>query len=114
MSHFYGTPQGNRGEATRCGSRSSGLTTIAASWSGAVRIDLHHDEQTGQDIADVSLIPWRGSGVSRSLYHGPVDAPTPSLDDSLGRVCAILSDPTTPPTPRIRAALATLNNGSAS
>ena len=74
MSHFYGTLNGNRGEATRCGSKGSGLTTYCASWSGAVVCHAWHDEQTGTDMVRVELAPWRGVGVHRQLYSGPIDA----------------------------------------
>ena len=70
MAHFYGTLQGNRGEATRMGSKASGLTTYAASWKGAVRVTVYiHD---GKDWVDVSLVQWRGAGTNRTLYNGPV------------------------------------------
>ena len=49
MSHFYGTLQGNRGEATRCGTKNSGLVTYAASWSGAIRTHLWYDHQIKRD-----------------------------------------------------------------
>lgn len=40
MAHFYGTLQGNRGEASRLGTKDSGITTYAASWEGAVRVHI--------------------------------------------------------------------------
>ena len=72
MAHFYGTLNGSRGEATRCGTKNSGMTTHAASWAGAVRTRLWHDSETGQDMARVELVPWHGSGCYRTLYSGPV------------------------------------------
>jgi hypothetical protein len=71
MAHFLGSVQGNRSEASRLGSKNSGLHIISASWQGAVEVYLSHDE-TGKDIASVFLIPWRGHGVSQTLYVGPV------------------------------------------
>jgi len=73
MSHFYGTLKGARGPASRCGTRGSGLEAVAASWQGAVRVYLWHDDATGRDIARVVLAPWHGRGVTRTLYVGPVD-----------------------------------------
>lgn len=72
MSHFYGTLEGNRGEATRCGTKASGIETYAASWSGAVRVHVYYDEDRKEDWARVSLVRWRGSGSEKLLYHGPV------------------------------------------
>ena len=72
MSHFYGYIQGNRGEATRGGSKQSGYVATAASWEGAVRVQLHYDPDKKQDIAVVMLTPWEGNGVHRELFRGPV------------------------------------------
>ncbi len=71
MSHFYGTLQGSRGQATRCGTRVSGVTTVAASWAGAVRCEAY--ERDGEDHVRVSFIPWQGRGTRRELYDGPID-----------------------------------------
>lgn len=70
MARFYGVVQGTRGQASRCGSKSSGLTTTAASWQGAVETTLYREGDI--DMARVVLKPWRGVGVSRTLYEGPV------------------------------------------
>ena len=72
MSHFYGYVRGSRGDATRGGSKNSGYVATAASWQGSVRVWLSHDEETGQDIATVTLAPWHGRGISRDLFSGPV------------------------------------------
>lgn len=71
MAHFYGVIEGARGQATRCGTKSSGMQTHAASWKGAVRTTL--TERNGETHALVELIPWHSIGVSRLLYAGPVD-----------------------------------------
>lgn len=70
MAHFYGTLQGNRGEATRSGSKDSGLTAVAASWDGAVKTTLHYDEATGLNHYRVETIPWRGKGERELLAEG--------------------------------------------
>lgn len=74
MAHFYGTLQGSRGESTRCGTKTSGMEAIAASWDGAVRTYL--SERDGVTHAFVCLIPWHGHGVTRVLYSGPVNQET--------------------------------------
>ena len=71
MSHFYGTVQGNRGQTTRCGSKNSGLETVAASYQGAVCTTLN--EHNGEDWAKIEFIPWEGAGVSHVLYEGPLN-----------------------------------------
>ena len=61
MSHFYGTLQGSRGEATRCGTASSGIETYAASWKGAIRVEVFVDKN-GKDAYRVTRQPWQYSG----------------------------------------------------
>jgi len=70
MSHFYGTVEGNRSPATRCGHKTSGIQTAAASYEGSVRVSIEHVD--GKDIATVRLAPWMGTGVHKVLYRGPV------------------------------------------
>jgi hypothetical protein len=70
MAHFYGSIRGSRGEATRLGTCTSGLNVKAASWQGAVHVQLY--THNGTDKAHISLIPWQGKGVNRILYDGPV------------------------------------------
>jgi hypothetical protein len=73
MSHFYATIKGNRGKASRCGSKDSGIETYTASWQGAVHVTISHDIKTGDDIAVVRLVPWKGVGIFNTLYYGPID-----------------------------------------
>lgn len=39
MSQFYASIQGNRGEATRGGTKGSGITGHIRGWQGGVRVD---------------------------------------------------------------------------
>jgi len=71
MSHFYGTVQGNRGEASRGGSKDSGMETYCASWSGAVRCSAYINSD-GVDCVLVELTSWHGCGVNKLLYDGPI------------------------------------------
>ena len=75
MSQFYGTLQGNRGKASRCGSKSSGITTYATSGSGAVRVEVYEDS-TGREMTLVELVKWHGAGSNQVLYEGPVSGKT--------------------------------------
>jgi hypothetical protein len=73
MSHFYGVLQGQAGEATRRGSRNSGLQVAAASWRGAIRVSLWHDEKTGEDRYRIEQTPWHGRGKSRLIAEGLIE-----------------------------------------
>lgn len=80
MARFFGTLKGARGQATRCGSTSSGMEAIAASWSGAVRATAYASNGADRDSVDVSFITWHGgAGVSLPVYRGPVDPTTAEL-----------------------------------
>jgi len=43
MSDFYGQVVGNRGPASRGGSRQSGIHVSAQSWDGSVQVDLRYN-----------------------------------------------------------------------
>lgn len=79
MSHFYGTLQGHRGKATRCGSKASGIETVAASWDGAIEVHVWHDKETGKDCFTILQRPWHGRGINQDIAHGylgePIDKP---------------------------------------
>jgi len=53
MSHFYGSLKGSRGEATRQGTRASGITSHTRGWHLGVRVDM--TEHNGQDEATITL-----------------------------------------------------------
>ncbi len=71
MSHFYGTIDGqSKTQATRCGSRESGLVTHCASHEGAIRCETFI--KNGIDWVYVEKKPWKGEGEYRVLYDGPI------------------------------------------
>lgn len=72
MSHFYGTIKGGRGQATRTGHKTSGLTTHAASWHGAISVELWRDDDSSADMFRVVMVPWHGAGDSQTLCVGRV------------------------------------------
>ena len=71
MSHFYGTLKGSRGEASRCGTKKSGVEVVAASWAGAIRVHVFQDDD-GNDRFYVAMVPWGGSGDSFEIASGPI------------------------------------------
>ncbi len=72
MAHFYGVVQGNRQATSRLGSKQSGMSATAASWDGAVRVNIHFDEAEGVNKYTVSQIPWHGKGVEQVLATGTI------------------------------------------
>jgi hypothetical protein len=67
MAHFYATCQGNRGETSRTGSKSSGITATASGWDIGGYVDIHHDSDLNTDI--VRLTVTHGSNRGNSGKH---------------------------------------------
>ena len=81
MSHFYGVLEGSRGQATRCGTKSSGMDVIAAGWQGALVTHLRYNADQDRDEYRVYLEPWYGSGGhSRLLSTGVLNATIADID----------------------------------
>jgi len=74
MSHFYGVLKGSRGEVTRCGAKSSGLSTTAASWSGAIRTEVYYDKDLDCNMFRVYETTWQGAGKNRLVAEGKLGA----------------------------------------
>lgn len=71
MAQFYGRLQGARGEATRCGSKASGMRGTVETWSYVVASDVWIRE--GVEWATVEIRTKHGRMV-RVLYDGPLMA----------------------------------------
>lgn len=67
MSHFYGETQGNRGEATRCGHKNSGIRSRAASWNVGCTVRIWWDAGLKQDVMSFTIDNGNGSGKNRSM-----------------------------------------------
>ena len=61
MSQFYASIEGNRGEATRMGTKASGIHGHIRGWSVGARVDVWHDDETGLD--QVSVYATGGSNA---------------------------------------------------
>jgi len=102
MSHFYGTVEGHRSQATRQGTQSSGMETYCASWEGAIRSYAYAVEYcsvcgqkvrkdtlscgckkllkkniTTKDHVRVEKVTWHGRGESKVLYDGLIGKSEP-------------------------------------
>jgi hypothetical protein len=74
MAHFYGNLKGSRGEATRCGTASSGLSVSARSWAGSVTVEL---SEGSDGKPRVTIRVSDGSAVGgRLLFGGSLDSLT--------------------------------------
>lgn len=72
MSHFYASipVSGRKTEPTARGHKSSGITTRAASWGGAVEVRVWHDSEAGVDRFEVRQTLHHGAGVREPLASG--------------------------------------------
>lgn len=67
MAHFYGEIRGNRGDATRMGSKDSGMFCHVRGWNFGVRVDMYVNEE-GEDAALIQLSPGsNGNGVFKTI-----------------------------------------------
>jgi hypothetical protein len=53
VARFYGSIKGNRCEATRTGTRTSGLCAHIRGWDIGVAVNLYVDPITGRDVVEV-------------------------------------------------------------
>jgi hypothetical protein len=65
MAAVYGRVQGNRSEATRGGSKASGIRTVAETWKSIVNVSLLHDGECRVYATDKhgnnSVTLWEGN-----------------------------------------------------
>lgn len=77
MAKYYGVVSGGRSksDATRVGTATEPIQTIAASWDGCVRTTvIDHGEDTARVL--VELCEWSRNGagaVIKVLYRGPIN-----------------------------------------
>jgi len=81
MSHFYGCAQGNRGYASRGGSKKSGYHTIAASWDGAIEVRLDYDPKDDTNYYVVYQTPWHGKGIEMLIARGIMGSDAVMMSD---------------------------------
>jgi hypothetical protein len=75
MAQFHAVIQGARGEASRLGSKQSGIVAHIQSWEGQVNVVMYHASNANRDMVRVSLAPHaHDGGASVLLYEGPCDA----------------------------------------
>ena len=55
MAQFYASIQGNRGEATRMGTKSSGIYGHIRGWDIGAEINMMYDEKTDSDICQITV-----------------------------------------------------------
>src|SRR5262249_13144506 len=79
MAHFYGRLQGSRGEATRCGTKSSGIAATVRSWDGNLTTILLHNGTC--DEARIKLSPEDISARMMGRFNSPAVMAALRTDD---------------------------------
>ena len=69
MAHFYASIQGNRGEATRMGTKKSGINGHIRGWISGASVSCFVNSE-GLDVVEVRLT--NGSGYEQHVARGLV------------------------------------------
>lgn len=69
MAHYYSRIKGHKGEATRCGSKSSGITARADSCSVGARIEINWSAQLQSDVVTIYATTGSSSNGSRIFSY---------------------------------------------
>jgi len=67
MAQFRGTIQGNRGEASRLGTKSSGLRITSNGWKSGIKVITTYDPDTNSDTHTVYATNGSSGGWYRKL-----------------------------------------------
>ena len=70
MARFLGVVHGGRGEATRLGHKTKGLSVLARSYSGDVHVRLYVNNDD-VDCVSIRVENHYSNEPSVTLYHGP-------------------------------------------
>lgn len=70
MSHFIGIVAGRSSEASRLGTKSSGITVDAASYKGKIQVQLSHDEESVEDRFIIVQERHQGAGIYEHIASG--------------------------------------------
>ena len=80
MAHYYSRIKGHRGEATRCGSKSSGIAARADSYSVGARIEINWAAQLQSDVVTIYATTGSSSNGSRIFSYTIQDGKRVILD----------------------------------
>jgi len=72
MSKLYGSLQGCRGEATRCGSGSSGIRASVQSWDGSLVSYMDLDDN-GKPIVTLKISEGSSGYGSETIFRGSLE-----------------------------------------
>ena len=69
MAQYRGTIEGSRGQASRLGAKTSGLTTTTKSWTTETTVYYYWDETAQEDCVRITVRKMYGNEVT--IFDGP-------------------------------------------
>ena len=70
MAAFYGGIRGNRGIATRCGTKSSGINAVVTGATIGAAVKVHTDAATGEEFVVVEVARgYFGNSDGKTLFR---------------------------------------------
>jgi len=84
MSHFYSSIWGGRGEATRCGHKTTGINSLVKNWHGKLSVQGHYNPDLGPDGSDVftfKLDPALDTIIKGAPTQGGMTSPVQVIYD---------------------------------
>lgn len=73
MAHFRASIKGQRGEASRLGSKKTGIQATINGWNNGIRVVGEHDENTGEDRFTVYFTGGSNGGKPSSRVFVSTD-----------------------------------------
>ena len=55
MAKFFGYLKGNRGETSRCGSKTSGIRTMVTGWDFGCHVEMNYNPDKDEDIIKIKI-----------------------------------------------------------
>jgi len=89
MAEYYGTVQGHRGIASRCGSKNSGIRAMVKSWTNTADISLSEDN--GEDLLIITKPNKLKTIINGQEYKG-LESNTDKIESKHNELKKILID----------------------
>jgi hypothetical protein len=70
MAQYYGTIQGNKGEASRLGHKTSGLIATASGWHLGAKVYLYWNEESQCDVIRICVTDGSNGSQEKCVFEG--------------------------------------------
>ena len=69
MAHYRAEIQGTRGEASRLGTKSSGISSHVAGWDIGASVRIHYDTEKKQNVLYISVNNGNGYQTEQTVLN---------------------------------------------